>query len=277
MRAEGDEPRQSDDAAGLAFAAGAAAWPGVLLAREAFCAAWEGRGARGGTGDLFLAIACDRAVQGAWEALDREFAPRLRGLLRKRGASHEEATEMLNDLPGYLCQAPADGRARTRIGTYDGSGSLFSWLAVIALRGVNQRRGGAERTRRVDAPVSQVATVRTAPGRGVIAEETARRFQSALAAAWTALTPRERLAVLLRHRDGLAGKEVARLMGVGEPRVSRLLEAGLSRLKEALHRLMPSAMSAPDSVVWNAMAGVLAQHLATLRSSPHYLAEAGDA
>jgi len=228
--------------------------------------------------DALLAIACDEDAPGAWEELVRGHAPRLRAFLRGRGTADVEIESFLAELPGLLREAPPDGRARTRIGTYDGSGSLFSWLAVIALRTMNRRRREADARQREFTP-SDVATRRDAPATPLLSEEAAQRFQAALAEAWATLTARERLAVLLRHRDGLSGREIARLMGIGEPRVSRLLEAGLARLRDAVRRRMPDTppgTSTPDSAMWQALGEVLGRHLATLEREPHDLDERDD-
>ncbi len=278
------------------FRAGSEAFPGVGLAEGAFRRAWErlepfpcgpSRNPEGTPAahavasrpaDFFLAAACDEGLAAAWAAFEHEYVPRLRSLLRRHGASESETSDLLGDLPGYLCQAPTDGRARTRLGTYEATGSLFSWLAVIVLR----RLHAARRVGPAAAPIASdldPATRRAVPDHAVLGEETVRRFEAALVPAWETLTPRERLAVLLRHRDGLPGREIARLLGVGPPRVSRLIESGLSRLRDAVRRQMPDTppgTSTPDQSVWLALAEVLARHLATLAGPAHEQGEARD-
>ena len=266
------------------FEDGARVYPTVLLDRHAFAASaaamrdrarrraecdaveWPGQVP---VADVYLAIACDVGAPGAWETFEREYLPRLRGLMRHRGGGDAEIDPLLADLPGTLCQPPADGRARTRLGTYDGSASLFSWLAVVALRRLHHARREADP--QVDS-ASEVAARRTPPSHAVVGTEMAQRFQHSFAAAWTALTPRERLAVLLHYRDGLSGGEIARTLGVGEPRVSRLLKSGLARLGREVHSRMPETppgTSTPDQAIWHALAHVLTRHLAMLDAGPH--------
>jgi RNA polymerase sigma factor (sigma-70 family) len=257
------------------------AFPDVDLPREAFDRAWhralERRPASADdpsrAADVFLATACDAGVVGAWDALVAEYVPRLGGLLRRRGAAPGEAADLLADLPGFLCSPPPEGGARTRIGTYDGTGHLFSWLAVVVLRRVHQRRRAPAVAKQ--APLEAAgdpASDRGTPAQAVVGVESARRFEAAVAAAWNALTPRERLVVQWRFRDGLQGREIARVLGIGPPRVSRLLESGLTRLRDGVRRLMPETppgtRSGEDSV-WQALLGVLARHLATLPARPH--------
>ncbi len=274
------------------FDEGAARFPGVALAFDSFASVWgamnvrrEARvadAARGGRAsgpgarpeDLFLAIACAEGAARAWENFDREYAPRLRGLLRKHRVADAEADDLVSDLSGYLCQPARDVKGATRIGAYDGSASLFSWLAVIVLRTVKHRRRRLAAAPESGTALADVSMRRGSPAHPAISQEMARRFQAAIASAWESLTPRERLAVLFKHRDGLRGCDIARLLGVGEPRVTRLLEAGLSRLRDAVRRQMPDTppgTRTPDQAIWQAMTEVLARHLATLEPWPHQL------
>ena len=273
------------------FDEGAARFPGVALAFDRFASAWtamnvrrevrDADAARGGRvsgpgarpEDLFLAIACAEGAAGAWEDFDREYAPRLRGLLRKHRTDDAEADDVVSDLSGYLCQPARDVKGTTRIGAYDGSSSLFSWLAVIVLRTARHHRSRLAAAPESGTAVDDVTVRRGGPAHSTISREMARRFQSAIASAWESLTSRERLAVLFKHRDGLRGCDIARLLGVGEPRVTRLLEAGLGRLRDAVRREMPDTppgTSTPDQAVWRAMTDVLARHLATLEPWPHH-------
>jgi len=260
----------------LAYEAGRAAHAGVRLSLEEFAGGWtrmeasrRARGHReaGPAADAFLAIACDLDAAGAWETLEREYEERLRRFLRSRGASDAEARDLVSELPGYLREPASDRRVRTRLGTYDASGSLFSWLAVIAIRSLAGRQREARRGGPDGGTPTNLPTLRGAPASGLLSEEASRRFHAALKEAWGTLTPRERLAVLLRYREGLPGREIARLMDVGEPRVSRLLEAGLHRLRDAVRSRMPETppgTTTPDAQVWMALGEVLGSHLASL-------------
>jgi hypothetical protein len=64
-----------------------------------------------------------------------------------------------------------------------------------------------------------------------------------------ALTPKERLTLVLKHRDARPQREIARLLAVGEPRVSRLLAAAVARLRDAMARLGSAPEGAPGRPV----------------------------
>jgi RNA polymerase sigma factor (sigma-70 family) len=258
------------DRAGRTYEKARAACGGLPLDRTAFDAAWVRAGDPASTGssadrraaDVYLAAACDAGIPGAWDAIAEGYAPRLRALLRKQGVREAAVDESVADLWGYLCEPPPDGRARTRLGTYDGSGSLFSWLAVLVLRrrqALSAPRPGTEGGLGDDVPASR-------PGRAAGHEETVARFRAAIRAGLDSLTDRERLALLLKHRDGLRGREIAKILRVGEPRVSRLLDAAVRRLEEAVRLGMPGTppgTATPDRGTWDSLTAVLARHLAT--------------
>lgn len=275
-----------------AYAAGRAAYPTLTLASEVFARAWErlaaarharskARGLPPGepvsAPDLYLATACDAGDSAAWEVLDRAYTPQLRGLLRKHGATEAEAAEMLADLPGLLCEPPPLAQARTRIGTYDGSGLLVSWLSIFVLRTVNARR--KQRTGEslgAQDPAAEAGSTRAGALPGVLVSEALQRFQAAVAGAWETLTDRERLGILLKYRDNLSGRETARVLGVGEPRVSRLLAAGLEKIRAAVARGMPGTppgSHTPDRALWMALTQGVQHLLTTMPSPPHDLRE----
>ena len=137
-------------------------------------------------GDLYLALACDRDAPGALQALERRHFPRLRGLLLARGASSAEAAELLADLPAELCSPPPRGAARTRLGTYEGSGTLFGWLAVIALRRLSDRaRRPAAAALDGHPEVAAMALPPSAdPARAAGADESVQRVELALRGGW---------------------------------------------------------------------------------------------
>ena len=103
---------------------------------------------------LYLAAACEAGQEGAWEVLTRTYTPRLTGLAVRRGVAPSEAAGLVDELMGALALPPPRGKARTRMGTYLGAGSLFGWLATTLVRRIPRRRrpsrqgAGPDRCRR---------------------------------------------------------------------------------------------------------------------------------
>ncbi len=224
---------------------------------------------------LFLAIACEERVPGAWETLIQRFVPRLRGLLLHGGASYSEAEEIVQDLPGKLFAPPAGGGPRTRMGSYAGRASLFAWLSAIVLRSLVDRRrerrtaslagGRGEGTPPSDQRPDPEARAPD-PAEALLDGETTARLEEALRAAWKDLSHREALVLLSKYREGIPQKEIARMLGVGEPRVCRILDAALARIRESVNARFPEEEWEDRAGLWKALGDAVARHLA--RSGP---------
>ena len=219
---------------------------------------------RAALADVYLAVACDERAPLAWERFVLRFEPLLVAMAVRRGASHSEAEQIARDLPGQLFTPPDDGSARTRLGTFDGSGSLSGWLAVIVARRIADARRAAARPH---APLDPDTAAREAddPVAAAIGSESARRFADAVGSAWRRLTPRESLALLLLHRDGLSQSQIARAMAVGEPRVSRIVAVATEKLRAAVSRDVGAA--GDDAATWVALRAAAAKSLASLPRS----------
>lgn len=231
-------------------------------------------------GDLYLAIACDERLPAAWEAFVGRFSPRLRALARRRGAREDEADAIARELPGALVAPPALGGARTRMGTFDGSGSLLAWLAtIVAYRLVDPHR--APRTEPIEAVlraeessarrVAPTADASADPASLAVADESRARFSDALAGAWAHLAPRERLAVGWKYRDGLSQIDIARLLGVGPPRASRILARAVEKLRVGLGSEVRARRGDDDPASWRALERAIEVHLAIAARPPDSL------
>jgi RNA polymerase sigma factor (sigma-70 family) len=256
-----------------AFDAGRAAHPTVGLAIGLFAAAIVRREAAGASlslgatpVDSFLSIACDEGASGAWEAFSAEYGPRLRALCVSRGVPEGEAEARVSDLIADLALPPPRANARTLLGTFHGRGSLFSWLAVILAR-----RGAAAAARRpapldADRAEEVAASARRTPDPLAAAAdaETAGQFSTRFAAAWSSLSDRERLALLLRYRDGVAQIDIARLLRVGPPRASRILSRAVERIRAWV--CAGTRHEPPDAGarLWAAMRDAVRDRMATI-------------
>ncbi len=189
--------------------------------------------------DLYLATACDAYRESAWRLLDAVLAPRLAALARSRGVPADAASEAVDDLRQDLALAAPGGAARPLLGTYDGTGSLFAWLAAILLRRLWKRKATVSAAAGGDeedgpAPALPAPAASADPVLAMLDREQAARFRAAFAAAWERCTRNERMALLGAHRHGLRHREIATLLGVGRPRVTHLLASGVARLRDGV-------------------------------------------
>ena len=208
--------------------------PTVAMAFDHFAQAMTGRNPPRVPEDTFLATACDLGASGSWERLQHRYQRPLRAFLRKRGTSSAEARQLLDEMWGLLAAPPARGGARTRIGSYDGRGTLYAWLATVSWRRLTDmwraRSGVSELSepRVVETPASHNPAYRLADA------ETERLLAEALESAWSQLTTRQLQVVVLKYRHQLPQTEIARALRVSAPRVTRLLQSATDRLREAV-------------------------------------------
>ena len=206
--------------------------------------------------DLYLAIACDLEVVGSWERLVETHAPRIDALARSIGV-HAEGGSVGRDLLADLAAPPGSGPARTRLGTYVGSGSLFAWLAVIL------RRHGATRARRRTSPPAPVepASFDAQPGphdadplAALVDAEDGRRVVRALQAAWRTLSSREQLALHFKYGESLKLKEIGAMLALSESSTSRLVNGALQRMRDHVRPMLESgAVPAARVELWAAL------------------------
>ncbi len=216
-----------------AYAAGRREHPRVELPFEDFVEFGRDRPPRAAA-DYYLARACNAGLAGSWERLQARFQRPLRAFLRKRGAARGEADQLLDETWGALAAPPPRGGAATRIGTYDGRGSLYAWLATVVWRRLTDRwRARATTT---DAAVAEhhAAPEHRDPAVRVAQSETAERLGAALEDAWSGLTRRELQAVVLKYCHRLPQTEIASAMNVSPPRVTRLLQSAMTRLRATI-------------------------------------------
>jgi RNA polymerase sigma factor (sigma-70 family) len=216
--------------------------------------------------DLYLAIACEAGIGLAWEKIARELMPRLDALARSRGLNEAEAHEVLGDLPGYLALPAPSGNARTRLGTYEGSCGLFSWLAVFFhRRWVDRNRARARIPGATSAGIEESALVAERdPAAGPLAavenRERAERLRKALGRGFAQLSPREACAMRFKYVSGLQQREIAGLLGVKEPRISTLVKQATEKLRAALASSLGDespARGPQDENVWASLRDAL--------------------
>ena len=212
--------------------------------------------------DLYLARLCERGDESAWRAFHTRYHPDLCGVLT-RHVRAEQADEVASAVIADAALPPAKKADRTLLGTYEGSGPLWAWLATIAIRRV--RKGW----RRREAPLEAAGEPEVAaapPATDLDAES--QRFLRLLRAAWQALEPREALAVRWKHRDGLSQRQVARLLDTSEPTVSRIVGRAIAKLQGHLASAFPD-LGAADDGLWARLEAGLSRHFASLPNVTH--------
>ncbi len=212
--------------------------------------------------DLYLARLCERGDERGWTAFVERYEPDLRSVLR-RHCDASEAESVTAEVLSEVALAPPSGQARTRLGTYDGTGPLWAWLATI---GVRTARGRWRRRREV--ALEQVGDTPAEPeqSRPELDDQVV-VFLEALRAGWAQLERNERLALGWKHRDGLAQRAIAKLLGVSEPTASRLVTRGVAKLQGSLAAVAQKT-GPPDAALWTRLEKALSGFLESSDTPP---------
>lgn len=215
--------------------------------------------------ELYLVAACLADAPDAWERLREHLAPRLTAFARSRGASAHDAEQETTDLLSDLRLPQAESRSDPLLAAYDGSGSLFGWSATCLLRRLGARARREERLRGVHAEAAARLPASRDPADAAERSELEEHLRHAIRGSVEALTPQERAAVVLSHRDGWSGREVARILGVGAPRASRLRTRATEKLRAALVPVLKArGLRPPHADTWEALSAAVGRALSDL-------------
>jgi len=191
--------------------------------------------------DLLQVQQCLRGDAAALAALRARLDGVLKAILRSRGASLTEAEDTLADLWGDC--VPKDDERAALLEKYRGNCPLQGWLAMVAtnrwydakrreIRGVEITRQAAEMLGASHAPEGE--TRAEAPADNALME----LLKDSLKAAFLACGPREMVMLRLVFLHGLTQREIVRMLGWNETRVSRALSAAMQQIeKKALQEV----------------------------------------
>jgi RNA polymerase sigma-70 factor, ECF subfamily len=147
--------------------------------------------------------------------LVRAHSPRLHAHVRRFAVTEADAHDLLQEV--WL-------RAYRKRRTFEGRGSLFGWLLMVA-----RTVGLAELSKRSRQPITKELDDVAAPG-----DPDAALLRDRLRDAVLTLTGRQREVVLLRIVEGLSTAETAQLLECAEGTVKATLHQAVRKLQELL-------------------------------------------
>jgi RNA polymerase sigma factor (sigma-70 family) len=184
--------------------------------------------------DLLQVQKCLGGDLSALGALRERLDGPLRAILRSRGASPTEADDTVADLWG---ECVADGAGRpVLLDKYSGKCPLQSWLATVATnrwydlkrheaRGFRIFQGGSDPSEHTTEPPPQPAP---APGEDAIVD----LLRGSLKAAFAAISAESMVLLRLVYLHGLSQREVARMLGWNETKLSRVLKQAMQQIED---------------------------------------------
>lgn len=183
------------------------------------------------TDDLYLTIACACPIDAAWERFTVLYQAFINKVAMSVCSTATASQDIAKNIPSHVFLPDASGRSR--IASYEGRSSLAAWLsAVISNKAVKEQRR-CNRLEQLDRAleISDRTAVERIEG-SLRAGKYASLIRDALRAANKSLTERERFMVSLRYEEGLAGAEIAVILGVHASTVSRHLRDIYEKLQE---------------------------------------------
>lgn len=180
--------------------------------------------------DLYLATACARGDEGAWEEFGRDYFGFIRGFARRFLPDHEA-----KDLAD---QVIADLWSRRKLGRFEGRSTLRTWLgAVVAHAALNAGKAlrrtlpsdGDELRDRLGAGLSSASDA--------AAEDAAERLRRIVEEAIAALPPEDKLLLRLYYEQGLTLDEMSFALRVSKAALSRRLKRTREALRDSIELL----------------------------------------
>lgn len=236
---------------------GKEAWPAVVLSAEAFVRAlaeredWARRGfsteklSALHAADMYLSCACLYSVPGAHEAMESHYLRGLPHVLVRADLPLSLAEEACLQLRERLFAA--ESGALPKIATYDGRGSLKSWLRVAALRtALSMKRRPDARTVALNDAVLCALPPQSSPEIGFMKVYYQADVKAVLQELLLSL-PTERSHVLRLHLlDELTLEEIGKIYRVNRSTVKRWLDDIRAHLLKDVRSRLRSRLGIAD-------------------------------
>jgi RNA polymerase sigma-70 factor len=193
--------------------------------------------------ELFLTTACASGDGGAWKAFHLRYHRVIQQAARYCTENASEAQElsesMMSDL--FLPISASSGKKTSKIGQYDGTGSLEGWIKVVVTRmSIDQIRRSRKQVSLEDLAMEPESRARTqeevGPSIGMDVPAASKMFLASLNHAMNQLSAQEKLILSLYYQRDLSLKEIGRLIKVHESTVSRTLDRLKKQVRKSVER-----------------------------------------
>lgn len=191
--------------------------------------------------DKELALACARADASALARFEQQCLPLARQAIARIDAAPSFVDEVMQSLrERLLCPSPTGGPPR--IGSYQGRGSLSSWVRAAALRLALNHKRQQQRLRESavssDEALGQLAAQSADPELDYIRAHYRDHFREAFQSALAALPSRSRTVLRLQLLDGLTAEQIGLLYSAHRVSVARWLGQVRTQLLSETRRLL---------------------------------------
>lgn len=187
--------------------------------------------------DLFLCAACAKGEHGAISAFEQTHFPPLTQSLRSHGVTEEDIQEVLQHLRTMLFVRAESGR--TKLTEYSGRAKLISWLRVVAMNTLhNRRRSDVRRRSRTERSASSL--VDAIPDLEISILKTWQRSQieRIIERSIRSLSVENRRLLRFHFVDLLSIDKLALLHGVHRATIARRIVRAMGELRDKVQRAL---------------------------------------
>lgn len=181
--------------------------------------------------DLYLAEACAHNSNSAWNRLFALYNGHIRNVANAICATSQEARDLSSSMLGHLFFR--DARGQSRIASYNGRGSLRTWLGtIIKHKVINQSQLKSREAVSLDSLRCAAGPKGTSePETAVLRSRYGEAIEDSFKAAAEQLNVRERLVLVLRFGDEMPGVEIARMLDVHPAQITRTIKQAQLRFR----------------------------------------------
>jgi RNA polymerase sigma factor (sigma-70 family) len=185
-------------------------------------------------GDLLQARRCQQGDVAALAALRHQLHDALLRILLSRGASRSETEDLLADL--WSDCVPGDGGRSSLLEKFSGKCALLSWLATVATRRwIDLKRKQARYVEfgKADIEHLEAEPLNRLPAEPAVGTEDVllNILLEGLRAAFSLCPPESMVLLRLRYVHGVSQREIVRMLGCHESKVSRVLSQALQDIE----------------------------------------------
>ncbi|HEY5924715.1 MAG TPA: sigma factor-like helix-turn-helix DNA-binding protein [Kofleriaceae bacterium] len=236
------------DSVTTAWEVGKAAWPDVVLTRDAFAAhisALDAEALARFPADLYLAAACLAGDQIAIAAFDRELIGGARGAVQAIDSNKAFVDEAVQRLRASLFVGDTGA---PRLVLYAGRGPLRAWVGVAAARVALMMRRSQQRQREVstddDDWTGALAMISTNnPELELLKRQYASAFTQAFRDAVASLEARQRTVLRMSFVDALSIDEIGAVYAVHRATAARWITRACDTLFDHTRKLLVERLS----------------------------------
>lgn len=207
--------------------------------------------------DLYHAVACAQGSEVAWSRFTLKYGSYIQRVSRYTCSSTIAAKDLADSIPGHIFMPDSNGRSR--MASYEGFSPLTTWLAaIIKHKAFNEHRLKSNNLENLDRVMEEadessihkielfITASRYEPG-----------IRDSIRQAFSLLSDRERFILRLRYEQELKISQIAYMLKVKPPAVSRQLDRIREKLRKHVIAILETSHKLDLVVIQECLANIV--------------------